>query len=291
MDGTPVLGPDGVALPNYTEDDVKEVARALTGWAMGPWRNGKASRFMPWLHDEGNKTILGETLTGRRDRDGAQEVGDVVNIIMRHPSTAPFISKILIQKLATETPSPAYVGRVAAVFKSTNGDIKQTVRAILLDPEFTAPANVRSEFKTPIEFFTGLVRGLGVETEGWHFNDWLTRAKHRPYYPPSVFSFYPPGQKSQLVNTDIATILDSAADEFVVNPWGDLYFDVEEFVDRYDIETPEQAVDKLTDLLLAGPLQAEVRDEVIAYFGGQVTEEKLRGAIWLIVCSPDYHRN
>jgi uncharacterized protein (DUF1800 family) len=291
MDGTPVLGSNGLALPNYTEDDVKEVARALTGWRMGNYRSGTASKFMRYAHDAGDKTILGETLAGRQGRDGMREVEDVVDILMRHPSTAPFISKILIQKLATETPAPAYVQRVATVFKQTNGDIKATVRALLLDAEFTAPANVRSQYKTPIEYFVGAVRGLGAETGGDAVMNWCYRSKHYLYHPPSVFSFYRPGQKGDLVNTALATIRDVAADELVSEYSAGVYFDVPDFVERHAIETPEQAVDALSDVLLAGPLQAEVRDEMIAYFGGQVTEEKLRGAIWLIICSPDYQRN
>ena len=292
MDGTPVLGPDGLGVPNYTEDDVKEVARALTGWRTGNYRSGTKSRFAAYAHDAGDKSILGETLAGRRDKDGAREVEDVVDILMRHPSTAPFISKILIQKLATETPSPAYVQRVATVFKQTTGDITSTVRAILFDSEFTSPGVVRSQFKTPIEYFVGAIRGLGAETDGYAMVGWGYRSKHLVYYPPSVFSFYRPGQKSDLVNTALATIRDVAADELVSEDGrADVYFDVRDFVRRNNIETPEQAVDALTDMLLAGPLQAEVRDEIIAYFDGQVTDEKLRGAIWLIICSPDYQRN
>jgi len=289
MDGTPVLGPDNAPLPNYTEDDVKAVARALTGWYAN-YRDRGASDFDPSIHDSSNKVIMGETLVGRSGQDGQKEVEDVVGIIMRQQSTAPFISKELIQKLATETPTPGYVLRVATVFKNTDGDIKATVRAILTDPEFTSPEVVRSQFKTPIEQYAGAIRGLNGKTKGGAFIDWCIPSKHLLYYPPSVFSFYRPGAKGSLVNTALATIRDSIADE-ICTGYYDTSFDAVKLIRKNHLSTPEQAVDFISDSLLAAPLQAEVRARVISYMDGRVDEEKFRGAVWLVLCSPDFQRN
>src|SRR5438552_188419 len=125
MDGTPITDSNGVPLPPYTETDVREVARALTGWHVD-YDNLSGGMFESYLHDSDDKVVLGVTITGRQGDDGANEVDDVINILMAQPTNAPFISKTLIQKLATETPTPGYVQRVATVFQSSGGDIKAT---------------------------------------------------------------------------------------------------------------------------------------------------------------------
>jgi uncharacterized protein (DUF1800 family) len=289
LDGTPVLGPDGAPLPNYTETDVREIARALTGWFTGERETGPA-RFSPDIHDSGDKTILGTTVRGRSGNDGTLEVEDVVDAIMSHPSLAPFISKELILKLATETPTPGYVARVAAVFKQTNGNLKATVRAILTDPEFTSDAVVRTQFKTPIEQIIGTLRALDAKTSGNALYGWCRETGHLVYYPPSVFSFYRPGQKGAFVNTAKASHIDSVADS-IVTGYNDTHIDARKLIRRNRLKTPEQVVDFLSDALLAAPLDPAVRARIVAYMDGRVNEEKFRGAVWLILVSPDFQRN
>lgn len=289
LDGTPITDGNGVALPNYTEDDVKAVARALTGWYNDSYKGGKPSRFEPFLHDSSEKTILGHRIAGRSGADGARELEDVVDIIMQHPSTAPFISKTLIQKLATETPTPGYVQRVATVFKQTNGDLKATVRAILTDTEFTSPDVVRTQFKNPIEHFIGPIRALDVKSKGYFPIDATYLSKELIYYPPSVFSFYRPGQKGSLINTSLVTLRDSLADAFVAGY--DAKLNVRKVVQKNNLQTPEQIVDYLSDALLTAPLDPNARSRIVAYMDGRTDEEKFRGAIWLIMASPDFQRN
>jgi uncharacterized protein (DUF1800 family) len=289
MDGTPVLDGTGRPVPAYTEDDVKAVARALTGW-YAQYDQRTPAKFEPYIHDSSNKTILGETVVGREGVDGMQEVEDVVDILMRHPSTAPFVAKSLIQKLATETPSRGYVQRVATVFKTSNGDLKATVRAIFSDAEFTSDEVVRSQFRTPIETIIGAMRALGAKTKGEGPEYWTYYTKHLVYYPPSVFSFYRPGQKGVFVNTAQATIRDHVLDHLVVGEY-DTYFDAVKLIRKYRIQTPEQAVDYLSDVLLSAPLDPEVRTRIIDYMDGRVDEEKFRGAAWLVMISPDFQRN
>jgi uncharacterized protein (DUF1800 family) len=288
MDGSVQRDSKGLPLPTYTEKDVKEVSRALTGWYVN-YRSGQKARFDAGLHDSGKKTILGVTINGRTGPNGASEVNDVVDIVMRQPTMAPFISKILIQKLATETPSPAYVERVARVFQQSGGNIRSTVRAILMDSEFYSPAVVRTQYKEPIEQFVGALRALGARTQGESLIYWTYAAEHLIYYPPSVFSFYPPGNKGQLINTALVTIRDRVADDIVINA-GDTAFDVATFLPRQTL-TPAEATDFIIDELITAPPDPALRTKVLSYFKGQVNEEKVRGAIWLVLCSPDFQRN
>jgi hypothetical protein len=242
------------------------------------------------MHDSGEKTVLGVTLPGRSGKEGAREVEDVVDIVLAHPNVAPFISKILMQKLCNERPSPAYVERVATVFRDTGGDLKQTVRAILLDPEFNDPSAVRTQWKEPIEHFTLPVRALSGVTKGDAFIDWTFLTKQLLYYPPSVFSFYPPGGKRQLVTTATVTYRDRGVEELVTGWWG-TYFKPDVLIKKYKLTTPELTVDFLADALLVAPLAPEVRTEILTYMNGRVDDEKFRGAVWLLLTSPDYQRN
>jgi uncharacterized protein (DUF1800 family) len=291
LDGTPVLDASGAAVPNYTEQDVKEVARALTGWHVDWHRERfKAAYFDPEEHDSGPKTILGVSLPGRGGVAGAREVEDVVDVLMAHPSMAPFVSKILIQKLALERPSPGYVQRVATVFRDTRGDLKQTLRTLLNDPEFVAPEAVRTQWKEPIEYFVGPARALSARTKGEAFIEWTYFTKQLVYYPPSVFSFYPPGQKRQLINTATVTYRDRGMDAFA-SGWTDTWFDPEWLLRRYRLTTPEQVVDFLADALLSAPLPDVVRSQIVAYMEGRIDATKVRGAAWLVTTTPDFQRN
>lgn len=292
MDGTVVLDSNGAPLPNYTEDDITALARALTGWRVDYDRRHRFARaiFDPSLHDAGTKTFLGATIVGRPGRFGAKEVGDAVAIIMAQPSVAPYISKYLIQKLATETPTPEYVSRVATVFQSTNGSLAATIKALALDPEFLSPSVVRTQYKTPIEYFVGMARALGATTKGDALTYWTYFTDHMVYYPPSVFSFYPPGGKAALVNSANLTYRDRFADDFV--SWHtDTGFDAARLMRLNKITTPEQMVDYLATNLLAAPMADDVRSEILAYIGGRVDERRFRGAAWLVISSPDFQRN
>lgn len=295
MDGTPVLGSDGLPLPNYTEDDVREVARALTGWYVEDYDLWTPAKFYGPRHDGRPKTYLGVSVSGRTGDDGRHEVDDVVDAIMRHPSTAPFVSKELIQKLATETPSPGYVERVARVFKSTDGDITSTVRAILTDSEFTSDAVVRSQVKEPLETLIGPVRALGGDTDGLSLYVWAFFSKQLPFLPPSVFSFYRPGKKGALVTASQVATLDLWAMDFVDvytdASYTDARFDAGKLIRENALKKPKKAIAFLADRLLAGPLEDSTRKALIQYMGPLVTDEKLRGAAWLVITSPEFQLN
>jgi uncharacterized protein (DUF1800 family) len=296
--GPVALAADGAptAAPNYAEDDVREGARARTGWVVP--RTGTRAKFSPALHDAGDKTIFGAAVAGRRGADGRREVDDVVDLVMRHPSTATFVARSLVWKFATETPPPGYVERVAAVFRSTDGDLRETMRALLLDPVFTSPEVVRTQVKTPVEHVVGGFRALGsVDATGSRVRIGSAFCGEPIYYPPTVFSFYPPGDKAALVTTRFALNRDrvSADTAFGLvrnqDPTGGTGFDAVGFAERNGADTAERLADVLADKLLAAPLSPAVRERVVAYVGAEVTGTKVSGAAWLVMCSPDYQVN
>jgi uncharacterized protein (DUF1800 family) len=175
------LGVDG----GYTQKDVQEVARCFTGWTIFDPR-GVSSRvapqmadnagkfyFNPRLHDDGEKVVLGQKIpAGGGINDGLM----VLDILSKHPSTAKFIATKLATKFVSDNPSPALVERIAAAYTRSNGDIRETLRAIFTAPEFIAPDTYRAKIKTPFELAVSSVRTLGGETNGGpSFHQWMAR--------------------------------------------------------------------------------------------------------------------
>ena len=149
------LGVDG----GYTQQDVVEVARALTGWTIAPPREGSGFVFRPALHDAGAKTVLGTRLpAGRGVEDGEQ----VLDLLARHPSTARFVATKLVRRFVSDSPPPALVERAAAAFQRTDGDLREVVRTIVTSPEFFSAGAYRAKVKSPFELVTSALRALGA---------------------------------------------------------------------------------------------------------------------------------
>jgi len=165
------LGVDG----GYTQKDIVEVARCFTGWTILDPR-GAAARtglidteragtfvFNARTHDDGEKIVLGHKIpAGGGINDGLK----VLDILARHSSTAKFIATKLSRRFVADEPSPALVARVADAFTKSDGDIRQTLRAIFASQEFNAPENYRAKIKTPFEYAVSAIRAFGGETNG-----------------------------------------------------------------------------------------------------------------------------
>jgi uncharacterized protein (DUF1800 family) len=152
------LGVDG----GYTQKDVGEVARCFTGWTIRRPRGQPEFLFDPRTHDRGEKMVLGTRIpTGGGMEDGLK----VIDLLARHTSTARFIATKLIRRFVRDDPPPALVARVAEVFRDSDGDIKEIVRAIVKSPEFFAPEAVQAKVKKPLEFVASALRAVGGETD------------------------------------------------------------------------------------------------------------------------------
>jgi uncharacterized protein (DUF1800 family) len=149
------LGVDG----GYTQQDVIEVARALTGWSIEDPRRGGEFIFRPGMHDAGPKKVLGVTLAGGR---GIEDGEQVLDIVARHPSTAHYIALKLSRRFVSDTPPAALVDRAAATFTRTDGDIREVVRTILTSPEFFSHAAYRSKIKSPFELVVSALRAVNA---------------------------------------------------------------------------------------------------------------------------------
>jgi uncharacterized protein (DUF1800 family) len=143
----------------YTQQDVIEAARALTGWSVRPPAQGGGFIFRPEWHDAGEKVFLGHKLAaGRGEQDGE----DVLDILARSPATAHFISQQLARRLVSDSPSTALVDKATQTYLKTDGDIREVVRSIVTSPEFFSARAYHSKVKSPFEVVVSTARALGA---------------------------------------------------------------------------------------------------------------------------------
>jgi|CXWL01.1.fsa_nt_gi hypothetical protein len=150
------LGVDG----GYTQQDVVEVARCLTGWGYHPYFPTVAPafefRYRDTDHDKDPKTVLGQSIPAN---GGANDVELVLDILCAHPSTANFISKKLCKFFYSEDPPQSLVNAVAATFTATDGDIKAMVRTLFMTAD---PGNAPLKFKRPFHLFISSLRATAA---------------------------------------------------------------------------------------------------------------------------------
>jgi len=149
------LGVDG----GYTQQDVINVARALTGWTIRPPAAGGGFIFRPEMHDAGEKVVLGHKLKANR---GIEDGEDVLDIVSRHPSTAKYIATKLARRFISDKPPQSVVDRAAQVFMKTDGDIREVVRSIITSNEFYSQQAFRSKVKSPFEVVVSAMRAMNA---------------------------------------------------------------------------------------------------------------------------------
>jgi uncharacterized protein (DUF1800 family) len=151
------LGVDG----GYTQADVIDLARALTGWTVKErfWR-GQFS-FNPDLHDARPKSVLGLRL----EPEGQREAERVLESLAVHPATGRFVAAKLCRRLLADAPPAEVVARAAAAFEATRGDIQSVLRVILFDGLAGPRPQATPKFKRPVNFIVSALRQLNAETD------------------------------------------------------------------------------------------------------------------------------
>lgn len=164
----------------YTQRDVTELARVLTGWS-ARWSNGQAYGgqmmnarngqgratygfyFNEGVHDERDKVVLGTRLNGGGEEQGVT----VVRALARHRYTADFLSRKLCRYLLRDEPSEKLIEEVTKVYRRTDGDLPSVYAAIIFSEDFLYRQNHQVKFKTPFEFVVSSLRATGAEVENW----------------------------------------------------------------------------------------------------------------------------
>ena len=214
-DGSIQRKPNGNPIETYSQADVIDATKALSGWnrvyekdlPSSNYANfGKKMIVRTWpsnAHDTTAKTVLGTKIPAGQTAE--KDLDSLLTILVNHPNAGPFVGRRLIQSMVTSDPSPEYIARVSKVFKDSNGNLNKVIKAILLDPEARAGDNPTQsiarvgKIKEPMLHHFNTLRALGctaVVVDPQNTNEAYGSWFQNPYNAPSVFGFFPPNHKA-----------------------------------------------------------------------------------------------
>jgi hypothetical protein len=165
----------------YTQRDVFEVARCLTGWRVhDKWQRGKVF-FDPAWHDDGEKKVLGHVIPAH---GGQNDLDKVIELACKHPATAQHVATKLVRRFVADKPPPTLVASVAKTFTRTDGDIKECLLTLFNSKEFDESRGCK--IKRPFQFIASTLRAMAADT---HAHDplieYLTRMGQGPFQYPT----------------------------------------------------------------------------------------------------------
>ena len=148
----------------YTQADVREMARALTGWTIQSFftQTTDGFQYLPQGHDQGAKTVMGLALAANR---GQNDGFDAMHYIAGLPQTAYFLSRKLCQRFIADDPPAAVVQAAATTYLATDGDLREVTRTILRSADFLNIADRNTRVKRPLVYVASLARAIGVSND------------------------------------------------------------------------------------------------------------------------------
>jgi len=145
----------------YTQADVTQVARVLTGWTVDKPQRGGGFKFDENRHEPGAKKVLGKKIK----EHGEQEGTELLHMLATRPATAKFISSKLAIRFVGDDPPQALVDRMAKTYLSSGGDISEVLKTLFHSPEFWAPDVYRAKVKTPLEYVVSAARASNANID------------------------------------------------------------------------------------------------------------------------------
>jgi uncharacterized protein (DUF1800 family) len=267
-----------LGIGHYSESDIREAARAFTGWNLAEG----AFRFDPKQHDDGEKELLGQ----RGKLDGK----DVLDALATHPATGPFLARKLCRFFVNDAPSSAYVARVAEVYERSQGMLRPTIEAVFRDPEFFAEENVRAVVKSPAEFVASALRVLDVRVPLRVALPAMRRMGQVLLAPPTVKGWE--GGPAWLTSAALFERANFAAAVASTRGLpGEPRFQPQAWMRGKGLDALEEVVDALAHDVVQGPLSPQTRNAVVEYLRpelGKDLDTKLRGAARLLLASPEF---
>jgi uncharacterized protein (DUF1800 family) len=290
---------------HYTEQDITEAARALTGWSLDP----VLQKFMerPFIHDTGEKTILGKT--------GNLDGNDFLEQIVAQPQSAIFITAKLWNFFAGEMPSPELNAGLADLFRRGGNNFKPLMRVIFSTEEFYSPSVVRNEVKSPVQWLVGSCRMLECELPPPLVSTNLLRSLGQDIFAPPNVKGWDGGlawittnnllarynQAAMLAQGDMA-IASSLATGPARNPARVKQIqnhmrnlraggvDVDKIFTEQERTDKEMLIAALEKRLLQGNLKDKQERTLREYLDGKTSldENDIRDAIRLVMCTPEY---
>lgn len=329
------LNPDGTpkSAPTYTQDDVMSFSRALTGWTYNDGTSATLTDFrysfkpgpmkpVQRHHDTAQKTLLRGTVLAA-NRTAAEDLESALRNLFDHPNLPPFVSRQLIQQLVKSDPSPAYVGRAAAVFVNNGtgvrGDLRAVVRAILTDPEVTATSSAAgpngrnvpdaptelplspsgNKLTEPALFVSHIVRAMQASVTDTPFMANLAAEMgQNVLYPPSVFSYFSPGfriaggtlnaPEFQIYTSATSLVRANFVVKFLTGGFGgDVRVDLAPWTAL--AKNPAALTGQVNDIFFGGKMSAEMRTVIEqAVISQSSDKEKAQTALYLALSSPQF---
>ena len=289
------LGVDG----GYTQKDVQEVARCFTGWtifqprggaaAVNALMNGEAARrnagtffFNARVHDDGEKIVLGHKIpAGGGIKDGLT----VLDILAHHPSTAKFIATKLVRHFVSDTPPQGLVDRVAAVFTKSDGDIRETLKAIFFSPEFNSPEAYRAKIKRPFELVVSAIRSLGADTNGGPgTHQWIARMGE------PLYGFQTPNGYSDAAENWVNTGALLERMNFGLALAGNRIPGTRVDLAKLTAQDKSKLIDESLKLLVAGDISAGTRETLMKQIDEANASDSAAKVIGMILGTPEFQR-
>jgi hypothetical protein len=245
-----------LGLGHYTEQDIKEAARAFTGWEV---RHG-AIKFIAYQHDDGEKTVLGQK--GRWNGD------DVVRILLEQPAAGRFLVRKIFRYLVNETVEApaALIDPLAEQYRKQQYDTLWLMRKILSSNLFYSGHAMGQKIKAPVEFVVGLIRSLEGTTNALALTDDLKPLGQSLFNPPNV-----KGWNGGVEWINSSTLVARANLVWNLASGSGPYANrlkLDQLSALRGIEEPARIVQRLTELLLGTTLPDEVNVQLVALAGG-----------------------
>jgi uncharacterized protein (DUF1800 family) len=295
---------------NYTEADIRESARAFTGWVVNR-RFGETAMFVPRLHDFGSKTFLGRTGNFTGD--------DIVDIIMEQPATARYMARKFARAFIYDNPEPALVDALAARFRSSRYDVGALMNTILRSNIFYSDRAYRAIVKSPLDVVIGAHKALGATSVEPNALFALDRMGQTPLRPPNVAG-WPGGALWVNTGTLLARVnyltqlalaksangaagADAAMMDDITSPQAlrapASVADPMQWVAGVNMADPAGLTERVLWMTVQGDATPQQRDTILTYLqtdsvGNKVAlsmenfEEKVRGAMSLAFALPAY---
>ena len=258
----------------YTQADVTQVARVLTGWTVDRPQFGGDFVFAPQRHEGGTKTVLGTKIK----ENGEMEGRELLHMLAMRPATAQFLSRKLAIRFVSDDPPKALVDRMAKSYLSSGGDIPTVLKTLFHSPEFWAASDFRAKVKTPLEFVVSAARASNANIQNFQSLMNALRQMGMPLYgcmPPTGYKW----DASDWVSTGALVdrmnfALSLAANRLpgITVEWApamDMSTLDSDAPPQQVIPTPESEEARLEPILLAGGISDATRTAALDQFRAQ----------------------
>jgi uncharacterized protein (DUF1800 family) len=277
-----------LGIGNYTEQDIKEAARAFTGWQTLP--NGFF--FNQRQHDDGIKTVLGQS--GNLNGD------DVIEILVKQRATGKFLATKFVKFFVMDDPDPALVSRVADVYAKSNHNISKMVRALFTDPVFLSEKSFHAKIKSPVELVIGSIKTLQIKKLDGDLPQTMARMGQDLFMPPNVKGW---DGGPAWIATDTMMERFNFANRITSAKFIEMskFSKPSDIVAKQGLHSAGKMVDYFLDILVDGDVPASTREKLVAYVSSdikgnpvktvpdeQTLDAKMRGLVHLIMTLPTY---